>query len=84
MMGGGALLLAAVAGYWVLERADKHKGNLKSIGQIVGWVVIVASLVGVACRVWGTAAGTMGWCPKGSMWCPFTGKPMPSTSQPVQ
>ena len=60
--GSGTLLLSAVAGYWVLERSSGHKGNVKSVGQVVGWVVIVVSLVGVACRVSGAVSGK-GWCP---------------------
>ena len=50
--GAGVLLLAAVAGYWVLERADKHKGGLRKLGQILGGLIIVVSLVGLACRIW--------------------------------
>ena len=66
------LLLGAVAGYWVLERAETHKGDLKRIGQFVGWLVIVASLAGMVCRVWSwTGAcsligmGKGGTCPLG-------------------
>ena len=78
MHGGGLLLLSAVAGYWVLERSSSHKGTLKQVGQVVGWVVVVVSLVGVACRVSGAITGK-GWCPqtgKGGYICPFTGKPL--------
>jgi hypothetical protein len=71
--GTGLLLLAAVGGYWVLERAASHKGNLKRVGQILGAVIIIVSLIGVACKVWCAAT-----CPPGSMgkggWCPFTSK----------
>jgi hypothetical protein len=53
MVGGSAgLLVAAVAGYWVLERADRHKGQLKTLGQVLGAVIIAVSLIGVACQVW--------------------------------
>ncbi len=78
MSGGGLLLLSAVAGYWVLERSSGHKGNLKSVGQVVGWVVVVVSLIGVACRVSYAVTGK-GWCAdkgKGGHFCPFTGKPL--------
>ncbi len=61
--GAETLLLAAVGGYWVLERAEAHKGNLKKVGQFLGWLIIVASLMGVACRVWSFAAS----CPIGMM-----------------
>jgi len=67
LYGSGLLLLSAVAGYWVLERADSHKGQLKKAGQVVGWVVIVTSLLGVACRVYAVATGQA--CP--AAYCPF-------------
>lgn len=65
--GTGLLLLGAVAGYWVLERADSHKGQLKKVGQVVGWLVLVTSLLGVACRVYAVATGQ--GCP--AAYCPF-------------
>ena len=71
--GVGALLIAAVGGYWVLERAARQKGNLKKVGQLLGTVIIIVSLIGVACKVWCTVK-----CPPGSMgkvgWCPYTPK----------
>jgi len=78
--GVGVLLLAAVGGYWVLERAATHKGNLKRIGQLLGVAIIIVSLLGVACKVWYAAT-----CPPGSggkAWsCPFASTP-PSPTQP--
>ena len=64
--GTAELLLTAVAGYWVLERSATHaKGNLKRIGQVVGWFVIVTSIIGVACKVYGLL--TCKWsCPMSS------------------
>ena len=79
--GTGLLLLSSVAGYWVLERSAGHKGQLKSVGQVIGWVVIVTSLVGLTCRVWALATG-QAFCPidgKGSYFCPLTGKSMPAS-----
>jgi len=73
--GTGLLFLSAVAGYWVLERAATHKGNLKRIGQLVGGVILIGSLVGVACRVWALATG------KGSFSCPFSQKASPPPSR---
>jgi hypothetical protein len=76
--GSGLLLLAAVAGYWVLERAERHKGLLKRVGQWVGGAIIVVSLVGVGCRVFCAATcppGAMGMGAKG--FCPFGFKAMP-------
>ena len=67
--GAGLLLLAAVAGYWVLERAETHKGSLRRAGRWIGWLIVISSFVGVACRVWFLAA-----CQPGKGWCPFVGK----------
>ena len=61
--GVGLLLLSAVGGYWVLERAATHKGNLKKVGQILGTVIILTSLLGLVCRVWYFAQGPAGFCP---------------------
>ena len=49
--GGGMLLLAAVAGYWVLERAESHQGLLRKVGHFLGWLIIIVSFVGVAFTV---------------------------------
>ena len=73
--GVATLLLTAVAGYWVLERSVTHaKGDLKRVGQAVGWFVIVASIVCVACKVYALATCKGGVCPI-SRW------PYPSTQQ---
>lgn len=71
MIGGtGLLLFSAAAGYWVLERAATHnKGNLRRVGQIVGWFMILASIIGVVCKAY-----CMANCPMGSKMCPFTPK----------
>lgn len=78
--GSGTLLLAAIGGYWVLERAATHKGGLKQIGQLVGGLIIVTSLIGVACRVWAIATGKTSY---DSIYSPFTpkGAMPPSPSQ---
>ena len=82
LSGVAGLFLSAVAGYWVLERAETHKGDLKRIGQFLGVLIIVASLVGVACRVWSAAT-----CQPGSMgkgwYCPYSPRssPLPPASQ---
>ena len=65
------LLLGTVAGYWVLERAEAHKGDLKKLGRFLGWLIIIASLVGVVCRAWSmSAACPIGMMRKGGA-CPF-------------
>jgi len=79
MIGGsGMLLLSSVAGYWVLERADRHKGGLRRIGQWLGVIIIAVSLVGVAGRVWCVASGFFGDGAKGGVLCPFA----PRSSMP--
>ena len=79
MIGGsGVLLFAAAAGYWVLERSATHtKGNLKSVGQAVGWFIILASIIGIACKVYALKSCPVG----GGMWsCPFSSKTSGPTS----
>jgi hypothetical protein len=78
MYGVGALLIAAVGGYWVLERAARQKGNLKKVGQLLGAAIIIVSLIGVACRVVSAVN-----CPPGSVgkgwFCPYPKGSAPST-----
>ena len=45
----GLLLLVMLAGYLVLLRAYAQDGKLKTIGQIVSWVVIVTAFIGIVC-----------------------------------
>ena len=73
--GAGLLFFSAVAGYWVLERAETHKGNLRRTGRFLGWLVIISSFLGVICSVcYATRLykqdGTMGL----SGFCPFSMK----------
>ncbi|MBI4597544.1 MAG: hypothetical protein HY737_03985 [Candidatus Omnitrophica bacterium] len=73
----GLLLLAAVGGYWVLERAETHKKGLKRIGRLVAAVVMIVSLVGVLCKVWCVASGNCVGMGKWGMhggYCPMSGK----------
>ena len=75
------LLLTAVAGYWVLERSQEHKGNLKRVGQLLGVAIIVLSFLGLICAMW--YPGKPGVMGKGGL-CPFGfGKsyPAPSATQ---
>lgn len=79
MLGGsGVLLLAAAVGYWVLERSASHnKGNLKRVGQAVGWFIIISSIIGIACKAYALKACSV---PGGKSWsCPFSSK----TASPV-
>ncbi len=73
--GTASLLLTAAVGDWVLERASTQKKNLKTIGQIVGAAIIIASFMGVACKVY-----SLSQCMKGGYYSP-TGVFCPFTSQ---
>ena len=75
-MMGGLLLISSAVGYWVLERAHREKGALKTVGQWLGAIIIVVSLAGVACSVYAIAQ-RHGFCPMpGKMGaCPFMGGP---------
>ncbi len=83
MIGHGVemLLLSTVAGYWVLERAETHKGQLRKVGQFLGGVIILVSLIGTICRVWYLISAATGSCPMdktGKGWhCPFMSKTAP-------
>ena len=66
--GSGLLLFAAIGGYWVLERAESHKGGLRKIGRLLGGAIILISLIGIACRVWYAVSCAVpgmkgGYCP---------------------
>lgn len=83
--GVGILLISTAVGYLVLERAEKHKGVLKRVGQLIGWLIIIASLAGAACRMW-CPGGKGAW---GGRYCPFTRKasmspmPQPAPREPA-
>jgi len=70
--GSGLLLISSAVGYFVLERAGKHKGGLKMVGQALGWVIILVSLAGVACQTWWVSKWAGGG--QGGYYCPLTSK----------
>lgn len=80
MHGPGLLFVAAVAGYWVLERAETHgAGMLRGIGRFLGWFIILASVAAAAAQLSCSVCrpGMMG---KGGM-CPFS-QARPALSAP--
>ncbi len=86
--GVGMLLVAAVAGYWLLERALKQRGRMKQFGQLLSAFILTVSIVGVVCKLTYLSYGKYGCYRMGkgkSGWsCPYTAKkasPVPSTSQ---
>ncbi len=70
MHGPGLLFVAAVAGYWVLERAETHTaGMLRGIGRFLGWFIILASVAAAAAQLSTVCRpGMMG----GKGMCPFS------------
>lgn len=70
------LLISAAVGYWVIERADKHKGPVRRIGLLVGTLIVVASILSLACAVSCKTSGYYGWSSKRGGYCPMVGKGM--------
>ncbi len=80
-MGGhsvGLLLLATAGGYWVLERSSTQKKGLRRVGQWLGGVIVVVSLIGVVCHIM-AAAGCPLKASKGGF-CPYPSKMSPQMS----
>lgn len=44
-----AYLIGLALGYWVLAHAEKEKAALKTIGRVIGWIIIVVSFIGPLC-----------------------------------
>lgn len=44
-----AYLIGLALGYWVLTHAEREKGTLKRIGKVIGWIILVVSLIGPLC-----------------------------------
>lgn len=71
MMGKGLVLITLGIGYFVLLAAAKEKKQTKLLGQIIGWIIIVSSVLGIWCYAQ-QCVTTM----KQGGACPFTGKVM--------
>lgn len=76
-MGGShivAYLVTAALGYWVLTIAGKEQGPNKTIGKVIGWLIIIVSVFGIlcagACRVF-ESCGPSGMDQSGYA-CPYT------------
>lgn len=65
------LLLTAVAGYWVMERAERHKNGMRLLGKVLGAIIILASFLSLACG----AACNRGMMMKGM--CPLSAPASP-------
>lgn len=44
-----AYLVSLAVGYWVLTLADKQNGFTKTLGRVIGWIILVVSLLGPLC-----------------------------------
>ena len=44
-----AYLVSLAVGYWVLTLSDKQSGFTKTLGRVVGWIILVVSLLGPLC-----------------------------------
>ncbi len=81
--GVGLLLLTSVAGYWVLERASyQKKSDLRHIGKVLGCLIIVISIAGVACNIVCALKYRQASCamPKKNGYCPM-GTPSEDSSR---
>ena len=76
----GLLLIALGLGYKVYADASREKGNLKTLGQWVGAVIMATSLLVSALMIYGYSSACMG----GDKWCPFEKKGCPHTQQMMQ
>lgn len=48
-LNSGIFLIVMLAGYLVLVKAHGQKGGLKTIGQIISWIVIITAFAGTIC-----------------------------------
>jgi hypothetical protein len=75
MAGKGLLLISLAIGYYVLITADKEKKQTKLLGQVIGWVIIVASSLGIWCYAQQCVQAIQGGAA-----CPFSSKMMAPSS----
>ena len=77
--GVSLLLISAAAGYWVLTQASKERDRVKKLGQMLGLAIIVASVVGIGCKLY--FVGKMkGSCPSVAA-CPFVKSAPPDSGK---
>ena len=81
MMGHGisVLLITSAVGYWTLTSAGREKGRVKTLGQYLGFLIIVLSVAGAACKLYCAFSGTA--CPP--FMSKMVGKVCPMTGQPI-
>ena len=88
-----AYLISLAVGYWILTLSEKEKGKNKTIGQVIGWIIIVVSLAGplcigachLLCRTQSGSCSYSSCCPgdgHGMSSCPEMGKGMMGGAAP--
>ncbi len=73
----GLMLISLAVGYYLLIIAGKEKKQVKLLGQVIGWVIIAASSLGIWCYVQQCFQAGQGGaaCPLSSrMMAPSSGK----------
>lgn len=77
-----AYLITLALGYWILTLASKEEKPNRTIGQVIGWAIIVVSIFGVlclgACKMM-ACHSYMGCCDtsySSSSGCPYSGGKM--------
>ncbi len=68
------LLIASAAGYWVLTLAGREKGRIKTLGNLIGLIIIVISLAGAGLKIYCCLSACASSGKMGMMNCPYTGR----------
>lgn len=79
MKGWAFSLIALAVGYYVLLAAAKEKKETKRLGQVIGWIIIIFSVLGIWC-----SAQICFQTGKGDYSCPFSGKGKAMQQSPTQ
>ncbi len=74
--GVGLLMISAAAGYWVLTLSVKEKGRVKTLGNVLGFLIIAISVLGSACKIY----SLVNCSPYYGKGCPFIGKMAPAST----
>jgi lipopolysaccharide export LptBFGC system permease protein LptF len=63
LLAGAAYAVVATLGYWVLLQAVKETSTcIKSIGDVLGSVLVIVGLLGLLCAVTGHIRSSLGRC----------------------
>lgn len=64
------LVIGFAAGYWFLVTANSREGDLKNIGEILGWTIIAATIILAIFNFIYSMATAMNYC--GRKYCPVS------------